>query len=319
MQRTPPIADKVEKGQPARSETEQESDSGKVTRRKKVKQSTETDLDAALTFKLTSFKHDITEHMTKLFSGFQEKQDMKLSTLLTDMGELKKEVMELKKFNTDIEQRVSTLSAQYEMSLQNNIEVTKHLEILEQQHLKDAERITLLEDKLEDLQRSSRKTSIEIKNVPKQTGEDREVLMKMVLQLGKSIDCNVNSTCVRDIYRVRETKNGLKNTPIIVEFSSTLAKTEILKKSKSYNVRNKEKLRAKNLGLTKNEETSIFVSEHLTVKASRLYFLARDLAKSKGYKFCWSSYGRIYVRRNENSPIILIRSEIQVNNLLQAA
>lgn len=150
--------------------------------------------------------------------------------------------------------------------------------------------------------------------------EDKEDLMNMVLHLGRSIDCNINKSDVRDIYRVREKKDGQKNTPIVVEFSSTIVKTDILKKSKAHNTKNnKSKLRAKNLGFTKNEETPIFVSEQLTVKGSRLFFLARDLAKSKGYKFCWTSYGRVYVRMSENTPIILIKSEDQVQSLFQAA
>lgn len=154
--------------------------------------------------------------------------------------------------------------------------------------------------------------------MPKNNSEEKEDLVNMVLRLGKSINCNFNKSDVKDIYRVREKKDGQKNTPIVVEFSSTIVKTDVLKKSKAYNIRDKSKLRAKNLGFTKNEETPIFVSEQLTVKGSRLFFLARDLAKSKGYKFCWTSYGRVYVRKSENTPIILVKSENQVQSLFQA-
>ncbi|CAH2093521.1 unnamed protein product [Euphydryas editha] len=56
---------------------------------------------------------------------------------------------------------------------------------------------------------------------------------------------------------------------------------------------------------------------NLTAKGARLYFLARDLAKSQNYKFCWTSYGRIYVRKNENSPVIVIKNENHVNSLMQ--
>ncbi|KAL4710608.1 hypothetical protein ACJJTC_003244 [Scirpophaga incertulas] len=81
----------------------------------------------------------------------------------------------------------------------------------------------------------------------------------------------------------------------------------------------KTKLRAKHLGWRKQEETPIFVSEHLTGKAARLYFLARDLAKNKLYKFCWTSLGRVYVRKNEekDSPYIQITSEHQIQDLLK--
>ncbi|KAL4718573.1 hypothetical protein ACJJTC_002772, partial [Scirpophaga incertulas] len=82
-----------------------------------------------------------------------------------------------------------------------------------------------------------------------------------------------------------------------------------------FNVRNKSKLCAKHLGFRTDEDTPIFISEHLTRYASRLYFLARGLAKSKEYKYCWTAYGKIYVRKSDNSPIINITNEAQVQHL----
>lgn len=250
-------------------------------------------------------------------STFREEMKVMIRELMTGQEtELKKlftpSLSEIKKSNSCIEASLTQVILQ-------NVELTKKIELLEQERVKDRQRITLLEDRLEEQQRGCRKTNIEIKNVPKTNSEDKEDLINMVLRLGKSIDCTINKMDVRDIYRARERKDGQKNTPIVVEFSSTIVKTDILKKCKAYNFKNKSKLRAKNLGFTKNEETPVFVSEQLTVKGSRLFFLARDLAKSKGYKFCWTSYGRVYVRMSENTPIILIKSEEQVQNLLQAA
>lgn len=253
---------------------------------------------------------------TDLFN-FKEEMKTMIRTLMTDQDkELKKmfipTLTEIEKSNRGIELAMTQLMKQ-------NEELTKKVEQLENQRQRDNEHITILEDRLEDLQRSSRKTNIEIKNVPKSSSEDKEDLINMVLRLGQSVDCQIKRTDVRDIYRVRERKEGQKNTPIIVEFSSTILKTDIQKKSKAFNIRYKSKLCAKHLGFTKSEDTPIFVSEQLTVKGSRLFFLARDLAKSKGYKFCWTAYGRVYVRRSENSPIILIKTENQVNSLIQAA
>lgn len=78
---------------------------------------------------------------------------------------------------------------------------------------------------------------------------------------------------------------------------------------------NKTKLRAKHLGFTTQEETPVYVCEQLTPKAARLYFLARDLIKSTTFTFCWTAYGNVYVRKDENSPIIKITNEAQINQL----
>lgn len=174
-----------------------------------------------------------------------------------------------------------------------------------------------MEEKVEDLQRVNRKSNIEIKNAPKISKESKEDLIQMVLTLAKSVDCNLNKADISDIYRVQSKRERTQNSTIIVEMTSTIKKTEFLKTTKSYNIKHKEKICAKHLGFTTNEYVPIFISEQLTPKGARLHFLARDLAKSKSYKFCWSAYGRVYVRKNETSPIILIKNESQVNSLMQ--
>lgn len=251
------------------------------------------------------------------FSTFKEEMKSMMGELMADQeSELKKlftpTLLNIQNTNKNIESPLALL-------MSKNEELTKKVEQLEQQQRKDTEYITILESRMEDIQRSDRKCSIEIKNVPKGKTESKEDMINMVMRLGKSIDCSINRSEVKDIYRVRGRKEGQTNTPIIVELSSTILKTDVLKMSKAHNIKHKGKLCAKHLGFTKNEDTPVFVSERLTVKGSRLHFLARDLAKSKGYKFCWTSYGRVYVRKDENSPIITINHENQVNSLIQTA
>uniref|UniRef100_A0A2H1VVN8 SFRICE_020507 n=1 Tax=Spodoptera frugiperda TaxID=7108 RepID=A0A2H1VVN8_SPOFR len=184
---------------------------------------------------------------------------------------------------------------------------------------KEREYITLLEDKLEELQRGNRKTCIELKNVPKSHNESSDDLVNMVLNLSKNIGLEMESRDIKDIYRLPTKKEGVTNTPIIVETSSTMLKTNLLKKAKSYNIKNKTKLQAKQLGLTNNTEAPVFISEQLTPKGARLFFLARDLSNTKQYKYCWTSYGRVLVKKDDNSSAIVIKSEAQVHHLLQSA
>ncbi|CAH2084573.1 unnamed protein product [Euphydryas editha] len=248
----------------------------------------------------TSFKEEIRDMITSLMKSHGE--ELKKITAV---------IMDIKETNSSIEKSVEFLSEQ-------NAELHKKIENLQRESKKDKEYIALLEDRVEDLQRGYRKCNLEIKNVPKiDPKETKEDLINMVLCLSKTIGCDITKTDIKDIYRVRgkkDAKNG--NTPIIIETSSTILKSKILKHSKSYNNKNKQKLCSKHLGLKKSEEVPIFVSEQLTSKAARIYFLARDLSKSRAYKFCWTSYGRVYVRKDEQSPVITIKSEAQVQKLL---
>ncbi|CAH0404824.1 unnamed protein product [Chilo suppressalis] len=196
------------------------------------------------------------------------------------------------------------------------------IETMELQIKKDREYITLLEEKVEDMQRDSRKSNIELKNVPATEKESKEELLSMILHLSKHIDCKIEKSDIRDFYRVRtRTRNGelVKNPPIIMELDSSILKRDILGKTKLFNTKNKQKLHAKHLGFTTNEDTLVFATEQLSPKGARLFFLARDLSKSKSYKFCWTSFGRVYVRKDEKCSIITIKNEAQIHHLLQEA
>lgn len=228
----------------------------------------------------------------------------------TEMKKITPTLIEIQQTNRNIENSLAFLTSQ-------NEELKKKVEQFELQARKDRESISLLEDKIEELQRDRRKQNVEIKNVPREDEENRASLINMIMNLSKNVGHNLAKSDIKDIYRVRSTKGGSKNTPIVVETSSTIIKTDFLKACKSFNRETKEKLRTIHLGFTKNENTPVFVSEQLTDRGSRLFFLARDLAKSKAYKFCWTSFGKIYVRKDETSPIIMIRSEGQVHHLLQ--
>lgn len=232
-----------------------------------------------------------------------------IGTQNEDINDLKATLNEIKQSNLNIESSMASLILQ-------NEELKKDMAILENEIKQDRQYILFLENKVEDLQTGSRKSNIELKNVPKKDKENKTDLIDMVLCLSETIGCQVTKKDIKDIYRVRGKNPDQKNTPIIIETNSTLLKADFLKMAKSFNVKTKSKLCAKHLGFKTQEDTPVFLSEHLTAKGSRLHFLARDVARSKGYKFCWTSFGKVYLRRNEQAPIIQIRSEEQTHQLL---
>lgn len=245
--------------------------------------------------------NDFREEMRQLMTFFATTQKSELS----DMNSTLKEVQ---KSNNNIENSIEFLASQ-------NEELKNRITALENKAQDDRQYILFLENKVEDLQLVSRKANFELKNVPKKENESKDDLIEMIACLSKTVNCEIAKNDIRDIYRVRG-KPEQKNTPIIVETQSALLKADFLRMTKSFNVRNKHKICAKHLGFKTREETPIYVSEHLTAQASRLFFLARDLRKTKGYKFCWTSYGKVYVRKSEQSPVVVIKSENQVHQLI---
>ncbi|XP_063363600.1 uncharacterized protein LOC134652358 [Cydia amplana] len=245
------------------------------------------------------FKEEM-RNLIRYYSGCQQK----------DISDLKDTVKDIRHSTNNIEASLDDLHLE-------NQELRKQITELENHIKEDREHIAFLEEKLDEMQCMSRKSNFEIKNVPRKENESKQDLVEMVTTLSETIDCKVTKSDINDIYRVRYKNSAQKNAPIVVETNSTLLKNDFLKMAKSYNVRNKSKLCAKHLGLKTQEDTPIFLSENLTSKAARLHFLARDLSRSKNYKYCWTSYGKVYVRKSDQSPIILIKHEDQVHHLLQ--
>ncbi|XP_060810091.1 uncharacterized protein LOC132904195 [Amyelois transitella] len=248
----------------------------------------------------SSFKEEVKELITSLMAKQQ-----------TEINNLEPVLSDIQQSNLKIESSISFLTSQ-------NEELKKKITQLELQTRKDKDYITILENKIEDFQMTQRKANFGIKNVPKVPGETKSDLVQMVLSLAETVDCKVEKRDICDIYRVKS-KNEASNSPIVVETTSTLLKLDFMKTCKTFNIKNKTKLCAKHLGMRKKEDTPIFLSENLTPKGSRLHFLARDLVKTKNYRYCWTAYGKIYVRKDDNSPIVLISSEDQVQHLLQGS
>jgi hypothetical protein len=179
------------------------------------------------------------------------------------------------------------------------------------------DKITSIEDKCDTIERLSRKTCIQIRNVPKQNGENREKLFNAVRMLSTSLGVNTNSYSLRDVYRM-PSKPDRTNSVIVAEWSSTLDKETFLNAAKNH-IHNcikfkTEQLNSSHLGFD-GPKVEIYLSEHLTPIASRLYFMAREFRKSMNYAYCWTSNGLVYLRKKQGDPYILVRSEAQLQQL----
>ncbi|KAG7308267.1 hypothetical protein JYU34_006949 [Plutella xylostella] len=104
----------------------------------------------------------------------------------------------------------------------------------------------------------------------------------------------------------------MQKKTIVVGFSSSNLKNKILKSAKQYNTECKGmKLNSSNINI-EGPPTPIYIAEHLTPKARKLYFLGRELVKDKIFKHCWTANGKILLRKNDGSQIIVLTEEDQI-------
>ncbi|CAH0405283.1 unnamed protein product [Chilo suppressalis] len=256
------------------------------------------------------FRAIIREELRDFMNTMQIQQNSRLDIIEKYISEIKSQNDLIHSNNLDIEKSIEFLNHKLD-ELQNTINR------LETERKQISSQIINIGDKCDTLERLSRKTSIQIRNVPKQKGETKEKLFEMIKKLSTTLTIEIEKTEIRDKYRIPAKTEGA-NSVIIAEFSSTLIKESILAAAKTHNLNSKkyktEQLNSAHLGLEGHKE-EIYLSEHLTAQASRLYFLARDFRKTMDYAYCWTSNGLVYLRKKQGAPYILVKNEAQLHQM----
>lgn len=265
-------------------------DEHNVTVRTKRKLSeTSTDLDS----RLSSFMSE----MRAMFIDFRNEQEGKIEKLISAVEQIKMQ-------NCEIQHSVEFLS--------HNLDSLKEqVQTLEKEQNKNTQYIQTLEEKIEKFESSARSTCIEIRNIPPSKQESKTLLLETVTKTLNTIQLSVQSHEIRDVFRITSKDPG--NRPIIVDFTSVLMRDRVIEGYKKYN-KNNSRLTTESLRIT-GPVKPIFISENLTPKMKRLFFLTRDFAKVNEFKYCWVSHGKIFLRKSDGLSLCPIRSESDLNKL----
>lgn len=173
--------------------------------------------------------------------------------------------------------------------------------------------IQILEEKVEELDRNNKSSSLEIRNIPITNTESKDSLRNIIATVGKSLKVSIQNSDIKDVYRLNSKTK--KDKPIIVDFTTVLMKELILQASKKYNKTYRDnKLNTTNLHLPGPANT-IYISENLTINTKRLFYLARDFAKTNQYAYCWTSKGKVYLRERDGGPFVRIDSSHMLDKL----
>ncbi|CAG4937230.1 unnamed protein product [Colias eurytheme] len=224
-----------------------------------------------------------------------DKQDEMMSMIAQVLAE----ISEIRKTNVELKTSLEFVSRQYD-------DLTIKIKTLENEHKSDRAYIKSLESKIEGLQRNTRLACVEIRNVPTNEKESKTDLLHMVQCLNTNIKCKIDPSQIRDVYRSKS-KSGTK--PIILEFTTVLNRDQFLMSVKKYNKNNSsDRINSSLFGL-KGPKTQVYISESLIPQTKRLFMRTKDISKQKNFKYCWTSHGYIYIRKNDGSPLIRINTE----------
>lgn len=211
------------------------------------------------------------------------------------------EMQRLVKQNEKITESIQYMSDKYD-------EILSQLRQTKSENTAFKTQIKTMEQKIEILERNSKASTLELRNVPETHLEDKSALIGLVKNVGEVLNVKVLDSDIRNIFRPK--KSSHKSAPIIVEFCSATLKENIIMTSKRYN-KNKgnDKLNSTHLKLN-GDPKPIFIAECLTTCGRNLYYLARQHVKNHKGATCWTSYGKVFIRQKDgDQPILISREE----------
>ncbi|XP_022188177.1 uncharacterized protein LOC120356269 [Nilaparvata lugens] len=182
--------------------------------------------------------------------------------------------------------------------LQNeNKKLIKNFASIEADNANLKTRVSVLENKINEMEQYSRRMNIQIDGIPVTQGEKVDDIVE---KLGNLLEVASPIESVLSMHRVPSI-NAKKCQPIIVQFSNPMQRRKWLE---AY--RKKRDVTSTDLNPVLQPKTNIYINEHLTRENKTLLAATKAVAKERGYQFVWVRQAKIYVRKEHNSKAVRI-------------
>lgn len=229
-----------------------------------------------------------------------EKLEKILDEKLSPLSEQLKEALAMvKSLNTKYEKMEETLVVLQE---ENKALKEEHAS-LKAQVLSSANDLKSVQKSLNDLEQYTRRDSVEIRGIPLPEESQEEDTNEIVLQLSQKMGIPLERKDISVSHRIRS--RSLVDPAIIVKF----VRREV--RERLYRARKRLKsITTADFGFS--VEKKIFINESLTPKNKELFKDCLRFKKDNSFKFLWTNAGKIFLRRNADSPVILINSSVDI-------
>lgn len=234
-----------------------------------------------------------------------ELRDMKrqianLCTVVDEFKELKKEISELRASCEYSSAKLDDYDEKFS-SMDRRIGEISSL----QDAVTSIQNTTIgLKANVEAMEQWTRLSNVEIRGVPLKKNEN---LFTIAENIGKSTGYQIQRSQINYISRV-PTHSKTKN--IIISFINRYVKEEYIAAARAF-----KELKASDVGFG-NDTQKIFVNDHLTPTSKILLSKAKQKANDLGYSYKWVKYGKIHIRKNDTSPVIIISKDSDLNKII---
>lgn len=158
-----------------------------------------------------------------------------------------------------------------------------------------------LREKLDETEQYNRLNNLEIKGLPGTCNE-----MSVVKEIGRQLDEVIEDSDIDICHKVDVPNSRAKN--IVVRFTRRTKRNAVLAKAR------KTRLTTEDLGFDGTSKP-VYINEHLTRKNKQLLGAASSRKKAVGWKYVWSSNGKVLARRAESTTVLHIRSVADIDRM----
>lgn len=243
-----------------------------------------------------------------------DKFDAKLSDVQREVKDLGGKFNSLKKDVDELTKSVQFLSDTHDEQVGLNDDVKKSLSNLNSENQNLRSQIFVLEGKMDQLEQQARDCNVELQCVPENKNEN---ILTIVQQMASIVTCDLSDQNILSYHRVPKVDSKSQRTrSIVVKLASPRIRDDLLASVKRFNKKNPQnKLNTSHLGFA-GQISPVYVVEHLSLKNKKLHAATRLAAKEKKYEFVWIRNGRVFVRKNNESPAQWIKNVDVLKNLV---
>lgn len=240
--------------------------------------------------------------------SIQQFQSSILSTMESLFAKQNEKLSHFTKEFTDLKSAIHLITQQYDDLNMKAVQADKRLAGLEDQVASWDLRVSRLESSINTLEQQARQCNVEIHNLPERRSENLFTILESV---SNEIKYQVKKQDVVAVHRVphADSKNSRPKN-IIVKFGSRMMRDDFIAAA-----RRAKELTTGHLKIS-GPPQKIYINEHLTLYNKILFRDARVAAAKCGFKFSWAKHGSIFVRRSDTSPVIAIRSSLDLSKIV---
>ena len=195
------------------------------------------------------------------------------------------------------------IATKYDELIKRNLELENTCNKLSSENKALKKEVSDIKIEIKRIENTCNEKKIEIHGVPQQEKED---LSDIVRKIAENFREEINKEDIEDIYRIQSKLK--RNNPIIVSFVKKRDKEKFLLMRRKKSLFTNEI----NMGETRSQ---IFINEYLSRKMKEILWKSKRLKAEKKFQFMWIRNGTIFLRKTENSEIIKITDQEDLEKL----